>query len=68
MTHAVEHALTIIDLEPEGDPPKVLAIGPDAAGNMLEIIMLDLGEDVDLVIHAMPLRPAFYSLLPNRKD
>jgi hypothetical protein len=36
--HAVDHALTVIDLDPDADPPKVLAIGPDHAGNLLEII------------------------------
>lgn len=59
---------TIIDLEPEGDPPKVLAIGPDHAGNLLEIIWFELADDVDLVIHAMPLRPAFYDLLPQTRE
>ena len=27
--HAIEHALVIVDLDPDSDPPKVLAIGPD---------------------------------------
>lgn len=38
-------AVTVFDLEPDADPPKVLAIGPDPAGNLLEIIWLEL-EDV----------------------
>jgi hypothetical protein len=62
--HALDHAITVFDLEPDADPPKVLAIGPDPAGNLLEIIWLEL-EDVDLVIHAMPLRAQFYDLLPQ---
>lgn len=66
--HALDHALTVIDLEPDADPPKVLAIGPDHAGNLLEIIWLELAEDVDLVIHAMPLRPTFYELLPQSRE
>ncbi len=61
--HAVEHALVIVDLEPDADPPKVLAIGPDPAGNLLEIIWLELAEAVELVIHAMELRSVFYDLL-----
>jgi hypothetical protein len=64
--HAVDHALTLIDLEPDADPPKVLAIGPDRAGNLLEVIWLELADDADLVIHAMRLRTAFYDLLPTR--
>jgi len=46
----------------------VLAIGPDHAGNLLEIIWLELGDDVNLVIHATPLRPTFYDLLPQSRD
>ena len=66
--HALDHVLTVIDLEPEADPRKVLAIGPDRAGNLLEIIWIELADDVDLVIHAMPLRPAFYDLLPQSRE
>jgi hypothetical protein len=62
--HAIEHAVTIVDLEPDADPPQVLAIGPDHAGNLLEIIWLDLDDGREVVIHAMPLRPAFHDLLP----
>ncbi len=66
--HALNHAITVIDLEPDADPPKVLAIGPDRAGNLLEIIWLELADDVNLVIHAMPLRPTFYDLLPRMRE
>ena len=66
--HALNHAITIIDLEPDADPPKVLAIGPDRAGNLLEVIWLELADDIDLVIHAMPLRCAFYDLLPQTRE
>lgn len=66
--HAVEHALVIVDLDPDADPPSVLAIGPDSAGNLLEIIWLELAEQVELVIHAMRLRPMFYDLLATGDD
>lgn len=62
--HAISNAITIIDLEPDADPPKVLAVGPDHAGNLLEVIWLELAEQAELVIQAMPLRPFFYNLLP----
>jgi hypothetical protein len=45
----------------------MLAIGPDRAGNLLEIIWLEL-EEVNLVIHAMPLRPQVYDLLPQSPE
>ncbi len=50
------------------DPPKVLAIGPDPAGNLLEVIWLELADDVELVIHARNVRPVFYDLLPKGED
>ncbi|MCP3936599.1 MAG: hypothetical protein GY708_14630 [Actinomycetia bacterium] len=68
MGHAVDHALTVVDLDPDSDPPKVLAIGPDAAGNLLEVIWVDLAGGVEMVIHAMALRPVFYDLLQTGKD
>lgn len=66
--HAVEHAIVVVDVEPDADPPRVLAIGPDDAGNLLEIIWLELMDERQLVIHAMRLRPAFYDLLPDGED
>ncbi len=66
--HAVVHALVVADLEPDADPPKVLGIGPDPAGNLLEVIWIELEEGVELVIHAMRLRPTFFDLLPTGDD
>ena len=65
--HAVAQAIVVVDLDADADPPKVLAIGPDTAGNLLEIIWLELDDDRDLVIHAMALRPIFFSLLPDEE-
>lgn len=64
MRHAVDKPLVVVDLEPDADPPKVLAIGPDRAGNLLEVILLELADDRLLAIHAMALRPTFHDLLP----
>lgn len=66
--HAVEHAFVVVDLDPDADPPRVLAIGPDAAGNFLEVIWIELAGQVELVIHAMHLRPVFYDLLAPGED
>jgi hypothetical protein len=63
--HATARPLVVVDLEPDGDPPKLLAIGPDRAGNLLEVIVLDLADDRLLAVHAMRLRAAFYDLLPE---
>lgn len=66
--HAYDHVIALADLDPDSDPPKVLLIRPDAAGNLLELIALILADDELLVIHAMPLRPTFYSLLPDPSE
>jgi hypothetical protein len=56
------------DLEPDADPPLVLAIGPDAEGNLPEVIWLELPQERRLVIHAMPVHPTFFDLLPRGED
>ncbi len=68
ITYAVEHALVVVDLEPDSDPPRVLAIGPDHAGHLLEVIWLEFADRVPIVIHAMRLRRIFYDLLPSGED
>lgn len=62
--HATEHALVVVDLGPDADPPKVLVVGPDRAGNLLEVVVLDLADERRLAVHATALRPRFRGLLP----
>ena len=66
--HAMEHTVVVADIDPDADPPKVLAIGPDRAGNLLEVVVLALARDRLLVIHAMPLRHKYRRLLPGHRD
>ncbi len=65
--HAADHLLVVVDVDLDSDPPKQLAIGPDRAGNLLEMMVLLLADDRLLVIHAMPLRSAFHDLLPGEE-
>lgn len=58
----------VVDFNPDADPPKILVIGPDRAGNLIEVIVLELADDRLMAIHAMPLRPTFYDLLPRAED
>ncbi len=60
--HAWANAVAFFDIDHEHEPTKSLCIGPDTAGNLLEVLYLQL-PDGDLVIHAMPLRSAFRALL-----
>lgn len=61
MLHALEHALAVDDLGE--DPDRWLVIGPDTAGNLLELVVLVTGDGGEIMIHAMPLRPVYRRLL-----
>ena len=63
--HAVVHALEVVEMDPDADPPKVLVIGPRSDGQLLEVIILILANERQLVIHAMALWPTFHDLLPE---
>jgi hypothetical protein len=62
--HAIDHALVVVDMDPDADPPKVLVIGP-RNDELLDVIVLTLADDRQLVIHAMELRQASHDLLPE---
>ena len=55
--HAVDHALVI------EDPDRWLVIGPDRAGNFLEVVVMTTAEGNQLAIHAMPMRARYRRLL-----
>lgn len=61
MLHAVEHSLAVDDLGE--DPDRWLVLGPDIAGNLLEVIVLISTEGDEIIIHAMPMRPKYRRLL-----
>lgn len=60
--HGWDNAMAFHDIDIEHEPTKSLCIGPDRAGNLLEVLFLQ-GDDADLIIHVMPLRPAFHGYL-----
>jgi hypothetical protein len=55
--HAIEHAIVVVDID-EDEDELVLHLGPDAAGNLLEVI-----ERSSVVIHAMTMRAKYQPLL-----
>ena len=61
MLHAVEHSLATEDLGEE--PDRWLVLGPDTAGNLLEVVVLISSEGDEMIIHAMPMRPKYRKLL-----
>ena len=60
--HAWSNSIGFYDIDPDHEPTKSLCIGPDTAGNLVELLYLQLPTDV-LVIHAMPLRQVFRTYL-----
>jgi len=61
MLHAIEHAMVVDDIGE--DPDRWLVIGPDRAGNLLEVIVLVTAEGNEVIIHSMSLRAAYRKLL-----
>jgi hypothetical protein len=59
MRHAIEHALAV----GEADDSKVLYLGPDQAGNLLEVVSAARENGTEIVIHAMPMRPKYQPFL-----
>ncbi len=59
--HAIDYSLAIEDAG--DDPDRWFVIGPDRAGNLLEVVVLTTVEGVELAIHAMPMRAQFRRLL-----
>ena len=58
--HGVEHALVAAD---ERDTGKVLYLGSDRAGNLLEIVTVPRDDGTEIVIHAMKMRRIYEPLL-----
>jgi len=63
--HAVDGALVVADLGDDDSPFRTLILGPDRAGNLLEVIVLHFDDGREMVIHAMPMRAQYRTLLPN---
>ncbi len=56
ITHAIRNARRRVEL----DDGRILFIGADRAGRLLEVVVVDLDTDSPTVIHAMALRRKFY--------
>jgi hypothetical protein len=54
INHAFNHPIRSVDVE-EG---LTMLVGPDQAGNLLEIGVVD-GQDGLIIVHAMPARPRY---------
>ena len=64
----IEHAIDQAMVVAEDDKDKVLSLGPDRAGNLLEIVTVRRDDDTEVVVHAMPMRRIYEDLLPEAGD
>lgn len=62
--HTVEHALAA----GEQDDGKILYLGPDRAGNLLEVVSVLKDDGAEVVIHAMRMRRIYESFLRETGD
>ena len=62
----IEHGLrnAVVVEEIAEDPTRYLVLGPDPAGRLLELVVMDRPRG-PAVIHAMPMRPKYRHLLPE---
>jgi hypothetical protein len=67
IAHAVTYPL-LVDDQFEEDTPKVLVLGPDRAGNVLEVIGLFDNADDFVVFHAMPARTGYLRMLERNEN
>src|SRR3954465_13167514 len=64
MQHALRHAHVVEELAE--DPVRYLVLGPDRAGNLLELVVLDRPQG-PAIIHAMAMRPQYRGLLSRER-
>ena len=69
IAHAVTHHLYAGEIGEDERPPwRVLYLGPDRAGNLLEIVVVERDDGTELAIHAMRMRTRYRTLLPTRRE
>jgi hypothetical protein len=69
IARAITHHLYAGDIaENEGPPWRVLYLGPDHAGNLLEVVAVERDDGTELAIHAMRMRKRYEPLLPRSQE
>lgn len=63
--HVLRNALVVEEIAE--DPSRYLVLGPDQAGNLLELVVMDRPQG-PAVIHAMTMRRQYVPLLEDRSD
>ena len=66
--HAISRAFVVADMGDDNTPLRTLILGPDRAGNMLEVIVLHFDDGREMAIHAMAMRSRYNGLLRRRLE
>jgi hypothetical protein len=61
--HVCAHSIATFEIDHESFEAKILIVGPDSAGNLLEVIGLEIDNKPLLIIHAMKLRKTMIKLI-----
>ena len=61
--HACARSIAAFEIDHENVEAKILIVGPDSAGNFLEVIGLEIDNKSLLIIHAMKLRKSMFRLI-----
>jgi hypothetical protein len=61
--HACAQSIAAFEIDHESAETKILMVGPDSAGNLLEVIGLEIDNKPLLIIHAMKLRKSMIRLI-----
>lgn len=64
--HAIDHRLVTVLIDE--DPDRYLDLGPNRAGNFLELVTIVEADGSEVVIHSMPVRIQFLDLLPTPEE
>lgn len=64
----INHAIDLAVVAGEQDDGKVLYLGPDRAGNLLEVVTVARDDGTEIVIHAMRMRPSYEPFLRGKGD
>jgi hypothetical protein len=63
ISHAYDMAIFEGVVDSDAEPPKVLTIGTDSAGNLLELVGAEQASGDYRISHAMRCRPQYLALL-----
>lgn len=65
IVHALGRVAVECEVGEDESPRRWLVLGPDRAGNMLELVVLVFDDGRQMVIHAMVMRAKYRALLPK---